>query len=146
MGVAVRVLNLVPVWKLQWWGDLTRKMRLVTYGCTDQLFKMWCFIPVLRSLQKSPIISVNDLIIQSEQALFTPLQIHRTKGQTCRGSVFFKHFLQRTQRKSSTTHCYFSSAIEWEVEKFTAQLYNLFLFSLPQLEWWSQKDVSSIEI
>ena len=33
---------------------------------------MWCVIPVWRSLQQSPIISANDLIFQSEQALFIP--------------------------------------------------------------------------
>lgn len=36
--------------------------------------------PSFRIVQRSPIISANDLIIQSEQAVFTPLQIHRIKG------------------------------------------------------------------
>lgn len=146
-GVAVGVLNLVPVWKLQWWwGDLTRKMRLVTYGCTDQLFKMWCVIPVT-SLQQSPIISANDLIIQSEQALFTPLQIQRTKGQTegKAGCFFFLFFFTTSPQETidhslllleyywvgswgnsphSYTICFFSTCLSWNdgVEKMFHQL------------------------
>lgn len=120
-------------------------MRLVTYGCTDQLFKMWCVIPVSRSLQQSPIISANDLIIQSEQALFTPLQIHRTKGQTggVKLRVFF--FFTRSPQEiidhsllllecywvgswrsspHSYTICFFSACLSWNdgVEKMFRQL------------------------
>lgn len=115
-------------------------MRLVTYGCTDQLFKMWCVIPVLRSLQQSPIIFTNDLIIQSEQALFTPLQIHRTKGQTGGGGglgVFFYNEPTGNHRPLTASRVLLSG----KLKKFTTQLHNLFLFSSPQLEWWSRKDV-----
>ena len=141
MGVVVRVLNLVPVWKLQWWGgrDLTREMRLVTYGCTDHLFQMWCVIPVFRSLQKSPIISLNDLIIQSEQALFTPLQIHRTKDQTCRGSVFFIFFFFFTTNPQEIIdhsllllECYWVGS--WEVHRTVIQSVSFQLASAGMME------------
>lgn len=112
-------------------GDLTGKMRLVTYGCAVQLFKMWCVIPVLRSLQQSPIISANDLIIQSEQALFTPLVIFSIREQTfCVSFFFFFLFGKLTWNHCSLIHleCYRVEGWSWssphscKISPFSASL------------------------
>lgn len=125
-------------------GDLTGKMRLVTYGCAVQLFKMWCVIPVLRSLQQSPIISANDLIIQSEQALFTPLVIFSIREQTFCVSFFF--FFCSASSHEITAHCYILSAIEWKVE---VEVHHTVVksapFQLPSAGWWIWKHVLSSE-
>lgn len=120
-------------------------MRLVTYGRADQLFKMWYVIPDSGSLQQSPIISANDLIVQSEQALFTLLQIHRTKGQTllCGGRglgvfLFFISIFAGSTQEIIIDHSLLLLECYWVggLKKFTIQSCSLFLCST------SRKDVS----
>lgn len=71
-------------------------------------------------------------------------------------------FTEQKARLGGETECFFlnneptgnhqplsatsQALLSGKLKKFTAQLYNLFLFSLPQLEWWRRKAVSSNEI
>lgn len=146
MAVTVRVLNLDTVWKLQ---QMMGEIWLGEWG-------MWLMVVQVSFLKCDMLSQFRD---RYSKVLLSQLMTSSFQGNKLY-SLPFRSTEQKARLRGKLSVFFFynkptgnhrpltdaSQVVLSGKSKFTTQLYNLFLFSLPHLDLWTRKDVSSSEI